>query len=91
MLALLNQRQAAAILRLSERTLERMRVAGNGPAYVKVGRRVLYQQEAIQEFVASRVVRSTSEAGSFEIMNLRSGEDQRRPRRSEFQSVTPRD
>ena len=36
---LLNQREAASVLRLSERTLERLRVqGGNAPKFVKLGR-----------------------------------------------------
>jgi excisionase family DNA binding protein len=63
MLRLLTQREAAEYLRLSERTLERLRVTGDGPAFVKLGRRVLYRDHDLLEWVASRVVASTSEAG----------------------------
>ena len=59
---LLTQHEAAAELRLSERTLERARVAGSGPPFCKLGRRVFYRQCDIQNWVASRVVNSTSEA-----------------------------
>ena len=62
MLRLLTQREAAAQLRLSARTLERLRVSGTGPAYVKTGRLVRYREQDIEEFVASRLVNSTSEA-----------------------------
>jgi excisionase family DNA binding protein len=56
------QREAAEVLRLSERTLERMRLTGLGPAYVKAGRRVLYRQADLEAWVASQVRASTSEA-----------------------------
>jgi excisionase family DNA binding protein len=56
------QREAAEVLRLSERTLERMRLTGLGPAYVKAGRRVLYRQADLEKWVASQVRASTSEA-----------------------------
>jgi len=59
---LLTQREAALALRLSERTLERSRVSGTGPVFVKCGRRVLYRQSDIDEWISSRVVCSTSEA-----------------------------
>ena len=59
---LLTQREAALALRLSERTLERSRVSGDGPKFVKAGRRVLYRQSDLDEWIASRVVHSTSEA-----------------------------
>jgi len=37
--ALLTQRETARLLRLSERTLERLRLTGGGPLFVKCGRR----------------------------------------------------
>jgi excisionase family DNA binding protein len=55
------QREAAEVLRLSERTLERMRLTGLGPAYVKAGRRVLYRSADLEAWVASQVRTSTSE------------------------------
>jgi hypothetical protein len=59
---LLTQREAAMSLRLSVRTLERMRVTGNGPRFVKCNRSIRYQQGDLDAWIASRVVRSTSEA-----------------------------
>jgi predicted DNA-binding transcriptional regulator AlpA len=61
MTALLTQREAASVLRLSERTLERSRVTGDGPPFVKAGRRVLYRPADIDAWIASRVRTSTSE------------------------------
>jgi hypothetical protein len=57
---LLTQHEAALRLRLSERTLERWRVSGDGPSYIKLGRRVAYRECDLIEFVASRVRQSTS-------------------------------
>ena len=59
---LISQREAAMRLTLSERTLERWRVSGEGPPYAKLGRRVLYRQSDLDEWIAARVVGSTSEA-----------------------------
>jgi excisionase family DNA binding protein len=61
MLRLLTQGEAARLLRLSERTLERLRVSGSGPVYVKAGRLVRYREADLEEWIASRVVNSTSE------------------------------
>jgi excisionase family DNA binding protein len=61
MLRLLTQREAAILLRLSERTLERLRVQGSGPVYVKAGRSVRYREADLEAWIASRVVNSTSE------------------------------
>jgi predicted DNA-binding transcriptional regulator AlpA len=58
---LLTQREAASALRLSTRTLERMRVQGTGPRFVKCNRSVRYLRADLDQWIASRVVRSTSE------------------------------
>jgi predicted DNA-binding transcriptional regulator AlpA len=63
-MTLLTAAEAARTLRLSERTLERLRVSGLGPKFVKLKRRVLYQQSDLSEWVTSRVVGSTSERGA---------------------------
>jgi predicted DNA-binding transcriptional regulator AlpA len=57
---LLRQREAASVLRLSERTLERLRVSGLGPRFIKIGRAVRYVQCYLSEWIASRTVSSTS-------------------------------
>jgi len=61
MVRLFTQREAALVLRLSERTLERLRVSGGGPAFVKAGRSVRYRQADLEVWIAARVVGSTSE------------------------------
>jgi predicted DNA-binding transcriptional regulator AlpA len=58
---LLSQRQAAEYLGVSPRTLERWRVTGDGPSYIKLGRRVAYRECDLIEHVAARVRTSTSE------------------------------
>ena len=60
-MTLYTQREAALVLRLSERTLERLRCSGLGPKYVKVGRSVRYQQSLLDEWLKDRLRRSTSE------------------------------
>jgi predicted DNA-binding transcriptional regulator AlpA len=61
-MTLLTQREAALALRLSERTLERLRVSGLGPVFVKCGgRSIRYRQTDLEQWIASRVVGSTSE------------------------------
>jgi excisionase family DNA binding protein len=59
---LLDQREAAKLLRLSERTLERLRVAGGGPN-VKAGRSVRYRECDLEAWIAARVVSNTSQIG----------------------------
>ena len=46
----LAQDEAAQFLHLSARTLERFRVDGTGPAYLKVGRRVIYSRTDLVEW-----------------------------------------
>ena len=54
--ALLSTRDAAAYLALSPRTLEKWRTRGVGPAYSRIGRRVVYRRDDLDEFVAAGVV-----------------------------------
>jgi excisionase family DNA binding protein len=63
MLRLLTQREAALAMRLSERTLERLRLQGGGPMFVKAGRSVRYREADLEAWIAARVVASTSAIG----------------------------
>jgi excisionase family DNA binding protein len=58
---LLDQKEAARLLRLSERTLERLRLTGGGPVYVKAGRSVRYREGDLEAWITARVVSSTSQ------------------------------
>jgi hypothetical protein len=61
---LLTQRDAALVLRCSTRTLERLRLSGLGPRYIKTLRRVLYRECDLEAWLTARSVRSTSEVGA---------------------------
>jgi predicted DNA-binding transcriptional regulator AlpA len=61
---LLSQREAAARLGLSPRTLERNRATGDGPAFIKLGARVLYRPEDLATWITSRIRTSTSDTGA---------------------------
>jgi len=65
--SLLTTVEAAAFLRLSPRTLERFRVEGTGPKFLKAGAgkraRVLYEPEALRTWLAGFSFGSTSEYG----------------------------
>ena len=54
--------EAAKRIRHSERTLERWRLEGTGPEFVKAGRKVLYTDSALEAWVNARTFRSTAEA-----------------------------
>jgi excisionase family DNA binding protein len=60
---LLTQREAAKALRLSERTLERMRISrSSGLKFVRLSNRsIRYRQQDLDAYIASRVVGSTSQ------------------------------
>jgi excisionase family DNA binding protein len=60
-MTLLTQREVAEALRLSERTLERMRISGTGPKFIRLGHSIRYRQQDLEAHVAARVVASTSE------------------------------
>jgi predicted DNA-binding transcriptional regulator AlpA len=59
-MTLLTQREAALALRLGERTLEKYRVTGLGPKFIKLEKSVRYRQSDLDEWIAERVVQSTS-------------------------------
>lgn len=58
----LNTVEAAAWLRLTKNTLEKMRVQGRGPEYRKHGRYVRYHIEDLVEWSHANKRRSTSDA-----------------------------
>ena len=57
---LLTPRQLAARWGLSEKTLERWRMLGSGPVFLKLGGRVLYQVVEIEAHELKRTRRCTA-------------------------------
>ncbi len=55
--------EAAKILGLSQKTLEKLRVVGGGPRYRKLGRSVRYFEADLFEWADSQVRTSTSDPG----------------------------
>jgi excisionase family DNA binding protein len=53
--------QAAMYLALSKPTLERFRISGGGPRYCKLGGAVRYRRCDLDDWLESRLIRSTSE------------------------------
>lgn len=60
-IAFLNQVELSQRWKLSPRTLERWRWLGTGPRYHKIGGRVVYRLDDIQEWENSRIFRCTAE------------------------------
>jgi predicted DNA-binding transcriptional regulator AlpA len=58
---LLRTSGAAAMTGLSASTLNKLRCAGGGPPFLKLGRAVRYNPDDLKEWLDSRRVRSTSE------------------------------
>lgn len=54
--------QVAALLQISQRTLERMRITGSGPQFCKIGRAVRYRMSAVEKYLAARTIQSTAAA-----------------------------
>lgn len=63
-LDILNTKEAAAYVRLGKPTLERFRITGSGPVYVKLGSAVRYRKVDLDAWLASRVTRSTSDGAA---------------------------
>lgn len=58
--ALLDTKEAADYLRIRPQTLEVWRCHGGGPAFVKLGRRVVYRLESLERFIVDNEHTSTS-------------------------------
>jgi predicted DNA-binding transcriptional regulator AlpA len=58
---LLDEREAAEMLKTSASSLQKQRHTGNGPPFVKIGHLVRYRRPDLRTYVAERIVRSTSQ------------------------------
>ena len=58
---ILNTREAATFVGLSVPTLNKLRVYGGGPSFLKLGRAVRYRRSDLDSWLTARVRRSTSE------------------------------
>jgi predicted DNA-binding transcriptional regulator AlpA len=54
--------ETARYTRVAVSTLAKLRCWGGGPAYLKLGRKIGYQRADVDEWLASRRARSTSDA-----------------------------
>jgi predicted site-specific integrase-resolvase len=57
----IEEEAAAGLLHISPRTLQRWRVQGRGPVYVKVGKRVFYTEADLATYVNDCRRHSTGE------------------------------
>jgi predicted DNA-binding transcriptional regulator AlpA len=58
----LKVQEAASFLGLSVSTLNKLRLSGNGPLYMKLGRRVLYDLRDLESWAAAQKRNHTSES-----------------------------
>jgi hypothetical protein len=58
----LNTRCLADRWECSTRKIEQQRQAGDGPAYMKIGRQVLYSEQSVLEYEAANTFFSTTES-----------------------------
>lgn len=61
---LMNTREAASYLRLGKPTIERFRITGEGPAYLKLGGAVRYRRCDLDAWLESCLIQSTAERGA---------------------------
>lgn len=57
----LDGRNASAYLGVSEKSLALMRSLGNGPEFIKLGKRCFYQRETLDAWIQSRRASSTAD------------------------------
>jgi hypothetical protein len=58
----LNVSQAATYTSLSKSSLDKLRIYGGGPLYIKVGARVVYDSVDLDTWLIGRKVANTSQA-----------------------------
>ncbi len=58
----MNTIEAARYVRLGKPTLDRFRLTGEGPRFAKLGGAVRYRRADLDDWIASRLVASTSAA-----------------------------
>jgi excisionase family DNA binding protein len=59
--AYLSTREAALRLSIGASTLKKLRVNGGGPAFHRIGRRVVYSTETLDEWVRRATFQNTSQ------------------------------
>ena len=64
----LRTQEAARFLGLSERTLEKHRYFGTGPAYRRIGGRVVYSVDDLRAWADIGIKHSTSDPGQDDLM-----------------------
>jgi len=61
----LSTKQAAETIGISTSTLAKFRLAGEGPKYSKLGRRVFYEEAELRKWISENQHASTDEYGQY--------------------------
>lgn len=69
MIRLVTERDASECLGVSVRTLQKWRLQGNGPRFVKLGHAVRYDGRDLEEYIESARRRSTSDLPRTSVRN----------------------
>jgi len=64
----LNQARLANRWQISPRTLERWRWSGEGPAYFKIGGRVVYRLDDVEAYESGRRCESTAQSTALRVV-----------------------
>ena len=64
MTRLLTEREASGVLGLSVRTLQKWRLQGNGPHFLKLGSAVRYDPQDLEQYIETARRRSTFDPGA---------------------------
>ena len=72
----LSPKQAAGYLRVSKSYLDKLRVYGGGPRFLRFGRKILYRKSELNVWAGQRCFNSTSEYTAQLAQPHRSGERQ---------------
>jgi hypothetical protein len=66
----LNVKKAAGYASISKSTLDKLRVYGGGPIYIKVGARVVYDRTDLDTWLVGKKIANTSQANRGGIMMI---------------------
>ena len=58
---LMNEKEVADLICITQRALQNWRLRGGGPEYVKIGRSVRYQRRDVMKFIEDRKRKHTAQ------------------------------
>lgn len=59
---LLSEKELDELLPVGIKCLRNWRLTGKGPAFIKLGRRVAYDEQAVKDWLAANTMQSTSDS-----------------------------